>query len=259
MSHLTEEQFEDVIQGLEPEPKHLAGCDYCRGLLDEKTAIAGRLRSAFNSVKTDKQLANNIRAQFANKAAPKRIELVEWLTNIRLRTIAWPAAAALLITAAILSFNIINLSPATAAQAELVEIHNHNLTDNHEFHSQSDPEKLAEYFKDKLGFTPSMPIASQGMQIRGCCVRHFRGRIVGSYVVDTPQGVMSVIVVTDKPRSLGMAEKFEHQSRVYWKSSFDKCDMVTVRLGDYSYCAVGEVSHEYLTELLSRLMPQTQE
>jgi hypothetical protein len=35
--------------------------------------------------------------------------------------------------------------------------------------------------------------------------------------------------------------------------------MVTVRLGDYSYCAVGEISHEYLTELLSQLIPETGE
>ncbi len=146
-----------------------------------------------------------------------------------------------------------------AARAELVKIHRHNLSADHEFYSEADPAKLAEYFKSKLGFSPFMPVPSQGMVLRGCCVRQFRGQIVGSYVVDTPQGVISVVVVTDKPQSLGMGDKFERQGRVFWKSSFAKCDMVTVRLGDYSYCAVGEVSHEYLTELLSRLMPETQE
>ncbi len=70
---------------------------------------------------------------------------------------------------------------------------------------------------------------------------------------------MSVVVVTDKPETLGMGDKFERQGRVFWKSSFAKCDMVTVRLGDYSYCAVGEVSHEYLTDLLNRLIPETQQ
>ena len=260
MNHLTEEQFEDIIQGLLPEPEHLADCDRCRELLAEKAAIAERLRSAFASVKPDEQLANNIRAQLTHEALPKRVQFVKWLSNIRFKRIAWPtAAAAVLVMAVILGVYVISPSSAMAAQAELVKIHEHNLSAEHEFHSEADPEKLAEYFKSKLGFSPSMPVPSQGIALRGCCVRHFRGQVVGSYVVDTPQGVMSIVVVTDKPESLGMGGKFERQGRVFWKSSFAKCDMVTVRLGDYSYCAVGEISHEYLTDLLNRLIPETQQ
>ena len=260
MNHLTEEQFEDIIQGLLPEPEHLADCGRCRELLAEKTAIASRLRSAFASVRPDERLANNIRAQFTNKAIPKQAQFVKRLRNIRFQRIAWPAAAAaVLVMAVILGIYVINPPSAMAARAELVKIHKRNLSVDHEFFSEPDPEKLAEYFKSKLGFSPSMPVPSRGMVLRGCCVRHFRGQVVGSYVVDTPQGVMSVVVVADKPQSLGMGGKFEHQGQVFWKSSFAKCDMVTVRLGDYSYCAVGEISHEYLTELLSRLMPETRE
>jgi len=200
--------------------------------------------------------------QLTNKAVPKQSQFVKRLWNIRFQRIAWPAAAAaVLVMAVILGIYVISPSPAMAARAELVKIHKHNLSADHEheFYSEADPEKLAEYFKNKLGFSPFMPVPSRGMALRGCCVRHFRGQIAGSYVVDTPQGVMSVVVVTDKPETLGMGGKFEHQGQVFWKSSFAKCDMVTVRLGDYSYCAVGEISHEYLTELLSRLMPETQE
>ncbi len=262
MNHLTEEQFEDIIQGILPEPEHLTDCDRCKELLAEKIAIAGRLRSAFVSVKPDERLANSIRMQLTNKAAPKPTQFVKGSSNIRFQRIAWPAAAAaVLVVAVILAVYVISPPSAMAARAELVKIHNHNLSADHEheFYSEADPEKLAEYFKSKLGFSPSMPVPSQGMALRGCCVRHFRGQVVGSYVVDTPQGVISVVVVTDKPETLGMGGKFEHQGRVFWKSSFAKCDMVTVRLGDYSYCAVGEISHEYLTELLSRLMPDAQQ
>jgi hypothetical protein len=258
MNHLTDEQFEEIIHGVLPEPEHLVDCGRCRELLAEKTAIASRLRSAFASIKPDEQLVKNIRAQLTNEAVPKRVQFVNWLWNIRLRRIAWPvAAAAVLAIGILLSVHLMTPASAMAAQAELVKIHKHNLSAKHEIHSETDPMKLAEYFKSKLGFSPLMPVPGQGMKLRGCCVRHFRGQIVGSYVVDTPQGVISIIVVTDKPQSLGMDDKFERQGRVFWKSSFAKCDMVTVRLGDYSYCAVGEISHEYLTELLSRLMPET--
>ena len=262
MNHLTDEQFEDIIQGLLPEPQHLADCDRCRELLAEKAAIAERLRTAFTSVKLNKQLANNIRMQLTNKAEPKKPQFKKRLWDVRFQRIAWPAAAAaVLVMVIFLGTYVMSPPSAMAARAELVNIHKHNLSADHEheFYSEADPEKLAEYFKSKLGFSPSMPMADQGMALRGCCVRHFRGQVVGSYVVDTPQGVMSVIVVTDKPETLGMDGKFERQGRVFRKSSFAKCNMVTVRLGDYSYCAVGEISHEYLTELLSRLMPETRE
>ena len=268
MNHITEEQFEDIIQGLLPEPAHLADCNRCKELLAEKTAIANRLHSAFASVKPAEQLANNIRVQLANERAPKRMEFTKWLSNIRLQRIVWPAAAAaVLVIAVIFGIYAISPSPAVAAQAELVRIHEDNLSGKHEFYSlgkhefysEDDPKKLAEYFKGKLGFSPSMPAPSWGMALRGCCVRHFRGQIAGSYVVDTPQGVMSVVVVTDTPQSLGMAGRFERGGRTFWKGSFARCDMVAVRLGDYSYYAIGEVSHEYLTDLLGRLIPEKQQ
>ena len=147
-------------------------------------------------------------------------------------------------------------STAKAAQAELVGIHQDNLGPDRVFFSDAEPQKLAEYFKSELGFSPAFPCTGQGMAIRGCCVAHFRERIVGSYVVDTPEGVISIIVVTDTPKSLGMRRMSERtgSGQTCWKASFARCSMVTVRLGDYSYCAVGEISHKYLLELISRLL-----
>lgn len=84
-------------------------------------------------------------------------------------------------------------------------------------------------------------------------------KIVGSYVIETPEGVMSVVVVTDRPESLGMAQRFRHGPHTFWKSSFARCEMVSVRLGQLIYCAVGEVSHVYLTELLAKLLPESQQ
>lgn len=256
MSHLTDEQFEDVIAGLTVEPEHLADCQRCREVLAERKTLAARLRSAFASVKADEQLASKIRTQLAvDKTTPKRVEFMRGLWNVRLQRIAWPvAAAAVLAIVVLFGARLIGPAPAMAAQAELVEIHKHNLSAEHEFHSEADPEKLAEYFKDKLGFSPKIPQPGQGLALRGCCVRHFRGQVVGSYVVETPQGIMSVVVVTDQPQSLGMGKKFQYGQHTFWQSSFAKCNMITVRLGDYSYCAVGEVSHQYLAELLGRVV-----
>ncbi|MHC4192582.1 MAG: anti-sigma factor family protein [Planctomycetota bacterium] len=262
MDHLSDEQFEDILQGEDVGLTHLRQCQDCRNRLAERRAIAGRLRSAFSSVQADSELADRIRSQLARISAPaKTAEPIRHAAPVHRHRRLWPAlaaAAAVLVVAIPVSLYLGTPSQAQAAQAELVKIHMHNLSPGHEFYSEAEPGKLADYFKSELGFNPRLPKPGQGLALRGCCVRHFRGQVVGSYVVGTPQGVMSVVVVTDKPESLGIVGKFRRGQHTYWKSSFAKCDMVSVRIGDYSYCAVGEISHEYLTELLSQLLPEEQ-
>ncbi len=261
MNHLTEEQLEGIMLGESTRPTHLEQCTECKERLAEKEVLAGRLRSAFINVKADQELAEQIRRRLNVHSTAPEFAASRHLLSIRSHWRGWLAigsVAAALIIAVPIVFYLATPSPALAARAELVQIHEDNVYGRHgrhEFHSEADPDKLTQYFRDKLGFTPYMPVPDQGMALRGCCVRHFRGQIAGSYVVDTPRGVMSVVVVTDLPESFGMGGRFEKDGYVFWKSSFAKCDMVTVRLGDYSYCAVGEISHEYLTELLRRLLP----
>ncbi len=264
MSHLTDEQLEEVIRGgpLKAGLEHLEHCAQCKERLAEKEALAGRLRSAFATIKPGEGLTERIRQQLNVGPRPSEHAHTIGFFNIRSHQREWSAiaaAAAVLIIGIPLVIYLGKPSSAMAAQAALVKIHENNLSANHKFYNEADPEKLAEYLKTELGFSPSMPRLGQGMELRGCCVAHFRGEVVGSYVVDTPEGVMSIVVVTDQPESLGMGGKFEHGGWIFWKSSFAKCEMVTVRLGDYSYCAVGEISHKYLTELLSRLLPDRQQ
>ena len=260
MNHITDEQFEDILQGEETDLAHLRQCQDCRDRLAEKKAIAERLRSAFGSVQAGPELADRISHKLNTTiTAAMSDKPVKRVSLSRHRRQLWPAfaaAATILIVLVPLSLYFAAPSAAKAAQAELVGIHQENLGPDREFFSDAEPEKLAEYFKSELGFSPALPCTGHRMAIRGCCVAHFRERIVGSYVVDTPQGVISIIVVTDTPKSIGMSRMLERtrSGQTYWKASFARCSMVTVRLGDYSYCAVGEISHKYLLELISRLL-----
>ncbi len=260
MNHITDEQFEDILQGMETGLAHLRQCQDCRDRLAEKKAIAERLRSAFGSVHASPELADRIYQKLnTTTTAVTSDKSVKHVSPGRHRRQLWPAlaaAAAIMIVLVPLSLYFAAPSTAKAAQAELVGIHQENLGPDREFFSDAEPEKLAQYFKSELGFSPALPCTGQGMAIRGCCVAHFRERIAGSYVVDTPQGVISVIVVTDTPRSMGMSRVPERtrSGQTCWKASFARCSMVTIRLGDYSYCAVGEISHKYLLELVSRLL-----
>jgi len=268
MNHLTEEQFEEVMQGKVTDLKHLRECKDCQRRLDEKQALANRLRTAFNSVKPDVSLEESIRDSIAEKR--RQTELVvsgsrSWKNRLNDKiwtTIA--AAAVLLVVAFPLSFYLWAPSSAIAGQAELVRIHEHNMSPHTEFFSDAEPEKLAAYFKDKLGFTPAMPCTGKGLAIRGCCIAHFKSQIAGSYVVSTPGGVISVIVVPDTPKEMALDRlpAGRDDDRVFWKSSYAHCNMVAVRFGDYTYSAVGnisQISHDYLRDLLGRLLSDNQD
>ena len=46
--------------------------------------------------------------------------------------------------------------------------------------AESDPENLARYFKEQLGYDPRLPKLKNGLNLRGCCLDHFKGDVVGS-------------------------------------------------------------------------------
>ncbi len=257
MTHLNDEQFEDVLHGKIPEPAHLAECEMCRNLLAEKRALQSRLQMAFGSVRASDQLAGRIHEQIANASKPAApLTAAPALSFVRAHRwfIPLTAVAALLLVSIPLILFFASPQPATAAQQELYRIHQHGLSPETELFAQSDPEALARHLKNELGFKPAFPRLGAGMSLRGCCVVHFKDKPVGSYVVDTPRGVMSIIVTSEPPESLGMKDRLRRGDHVYLGGSFANCNMVTVELGGYTYCAVGEVSRDYLTDLLEQLV-----
>jgi hypothetical protein len=258
MIHLTDQQLEEILQGTAPESAHLEECELCRGRLSEFRALQSRLRVAFTSVHADQKLSERVRSRLnhasagsntvqpGGKKAPSQIYRLFWR--------AAAAAAVLLLIAIPLSVYLGTPRTAAAAQAELVQIYQHSVSPHTELHADADPAKLAEYLKGKLGFRPAFPRLGAGMSLRGCCVTHFLNEPVGSYVVETPQGIISLIVVKQDSKSLGLEDKLRRGDHTYMAGSYAKCKMVTSELGGYTYCAVGEVPHAFLADLLDQLV-----
>ena len=171
-------------------------------------AMADRLRSAFDSVKASDELAAKIRSQSAGQ---RRFSKKLWQITA--------AAAAILFIILPLSFHLTSVPTATATKAQMAELHLSNHSDNAEFFTEADPVKLAEFFKEKLGFNPAMPAVGNGIALRGCCVAHFKGPIVGSYGVETPEGFVSIIVVDEVPRAIGMTkmQAGSDDSQIFWR------------------------------------------
>ena len=261
MNHLTDEQFEDLMQGEDVRFAHVRDCIECGGRLSEKQVLASRLRLAFAGVKPQDGLAERIRRKLNTSSIRVKHTGERHLLGVlfqRRRWLSLASAAAVLIIAIPLVLFMAEPSSAYAAKAELVKIHNNNLSAKHEFYNQDDPQKVAEYFESRLGVSPVILRAGQGQSLRGCCICRFRGQIVGTYVVQTPKGMVSIVVITDQPQSLGMDRKFRRSERTFWAGSFAKCKLVTVRIGQFSYCAVGELPDAHLTEVLLRLVNRSE-
>lgn len=255
MNHLTHEQFENILQGKSLDDEHLSQCKLCQSRLKEKQALAARLKIAFSGVTPSDELSQKIHNQIGitvhsqdQQAEPQTINLPphwkRWATTVS-------SIAAILILGLLVKVTLI----PDPAYADLVEIHQHNLRQGNDYVPQTDPDALVTHFQEALGFNPRLPAMSQGVQLRGCCIKHFKDKVVGSYVVGTPQGIISIVAVQDEPVALNMKRRSQTNSHTYYHSQFAKCDMVAVRISGYTYCAIGEVTPDYLQTLLEKLIP----
>jgi hypothetical protein len=250
--HLNDEQLEEALAGAEAHAEHLSACADCRRRLQAQQEMRGRLQRAFAGAAAPADLAVRVRQSIGKSNARPRV--IRWMP-------ALAAAAAAMIIAVPLIVVSLSTSDVQAAPSELAQIHQANLAQIQgnspgEFYVQDDPAKLAAYFKDKLHFTPAMPKLEQGMTMRGCCKSHFDKGIVGSYVVQTPSGYTSIVVVRDAPERLGLKDKTQRDGRTYFQGVSGCCTLVAVRLGDYTYCAVAmsELGTDKLVDLLGRLV-----
>jgi anti-sigma factor RsiW len=259
MSHLTEEQFEDLLRDTTHIPRHVDGCPLCRARFDETYALVQRVRQASLSIQAPPVLADRIRAGVAALAesaatAPGRVRLLP----LRIRRPLWSglaAAAALLVLAIPIGFYVSTGSPANAAPVALEEIHHANLESLGQLVHNDDPGAVCAYLENQVHHSPILLSTESGLSLCGCCVRQFQGRPVASYVVKRHDIPISVIAVPQPPEELGMTLT-EHKvaaQRDIWQARHRCCNLAAVRIGAYSYCAVGQVPPEELVLLLNGL------
>jgi len=256
MSHLTDEQFEALLQGQDLYQEHLGRCEHCRARLAEKQALGARLRSAFSQVSPSVALSQRIREQVSHKAKPaEKTPGIRIKQRVRVWTAGLSAAAAVLIIALILAFSL-TPSTAQATPSILAEIHTQNMAGQHEFWAETDPNVLAARYTERLGFAARLPCPCQGLKLCSCCIEPcLKGNtVLGTYVAGTDQGIITVAVVNDKPASLGKGDIIQEGGRRFYQSRFGPCHMVAARIGDQTYCAIGKMAHSHLKDLLVQLV-----
>ena len=270
MTHLTSEEFEDILRGLSDPRDHLAQCPTCSGKLAEMRAIQDRLRKAFGPVEPGPDFADRLRRRIqlsVRRADALERPAADRPARLRLRRFLgrWGMAsvAALVMIGVGLAIFLSEPEVAVAARGELVKIHEDSLarcecdTEDETTCRGSDRGKLEAFLKSRVGFVPMFPDVRSKGALRGACVARFRGQAVGAYVLQRPgHPAVSVIVIDDPPDTLGFGHKFRHVDRRFWACSAKGCRLAAVRLGRYTYCAVGDVGRELLTAILAELVLQ---
>ncbi|NIA22234.1 MAG: hypothetical protein GWP05_09805 [Anaerolineaceae bacterium] len=255
MNHLTEEQIDRLMAGHGPEPSHLAECVECWAALDGRRAMRQRLQGALASVRPPAGLAARLRRQSIASApgAPARSNRPGLGRRRFSRVWTALAAAALLFLAVTLGLRLLEANPAQAAADALVKIHQANLLGQDGLYAESDPAKLARYLESKLGFAPLAPGARVGVKIRGGILCRFQDKPGASYVLDTPQGPVSIIVLSELLGCLGDHDGPTCAAGGTCTCRSGQCNIAKVELGGRSYIAVGEQPAAYLAELLASL------
>ncbi len=258
MSHLTQEQFEDILQGRAEAPEHLNRCAQCRAHLAEQQALARRVDQAFSSVYASPALADRILAHVAVGRAPAAAKTRARVIALRAFHTIGPGlavAAALIIVAILRSSYVDPVARSRAAQTALVGIHRINLDSLDELRNDVRSARHCPCREGKMG-GPSMPCCERGLCRCGCQMREFRGRQVPSCVIEEPNSVpVSVVVVPESPQDLGMTvgPTTTAAGQTIWQARFDSCSMALVRLGEESCCVIGRVPQEDLVAVLNAM------
>jgi hypothetical protein len=259
MSHLTEEQFEDILQGHGGIPEHVDECPECRTRLEEKRALARRLHDAFTSVHVQAGLADRVRARIAVGQSPSPTQAGRRITSLGAHRRIWSGlavAAAILLVAIPRSLHFSTGPQATAAQTALASIHFANLQSLEGAMIDEDSGKHCQCMAGKLEGGMTMPCCQRGLCLCGCQMRDFQGRLVESCVIQEPNGPpISVIAVPESPQALGMspASRTTAAGQAIWQGSCGPCNMASVRMGEGSCCVIGQVPYESLVSVLNTL------
>ena len=258
MKHLSDEQLEALLDGDEAGDAHLRECDECRRRLSNMRAVRDRLRAAFSSVAPPPGLEDRIRrlpriAEGRTTPAKPRLRAPMYLIEI---WPALPAAAAVLVVGVIVLVWVLTQAPtATAATAELVRIHDANVSAAGGFHKESDPEKVLAYMADHGCSDAAKPSPCKCASLVGCNVADFRGHKAATYCVDTPTGKVSIVVVRETPDELGLSAFGNRNGLDVRSGTYERTNVAATRAGHLTYCAVGALSREALADVLTWAVP----
>jgi len=257
MSHLTDEQLEDILQGRAEAPDHVDQCPRCQARLSEQRALARRVSKAFSSIHAGADLAGRIRADIAAARPTTGTRTDPQILPLRARRHLWPGlaiAAAILIVVLPRILHFDTSGRVKAAQTALIGIHRINLDSLDQLMEDEGSAKQCRCLAGRMDDGTAMPCCTRGLCMCGCRMRDFQGRMVPSCVIEEPDApTISVVLVPESPEALGMTLGSGRTTtgQAIWHATCGACNMASVRMGQGACCVMGDVPQENLVALLN--------
>ena len=250
MNHLSEEQLEDILAGRTDEPAEMDPAS--RRKLEAMRAVRHRLQAAMASAEPSASLAEGIAAKLDDadsQAQPRVIRFPAW---------AWKvvaAAAVVTLIAVPIWFQFGRAEPALAAQEEFYQIHHTNLAHGGDFVEMTDPNAVSAHLAPHLQAPLRVPV-TEDVDLQGACAARFRGRAAASYLVRTPHGLISVVVVREDPETFHFDRRHTDlmTDRAVYQGQQDEYRLLATRVGNLTYCVIGQVNQEGLLHIMAILI-----
>jgi hypothetical protein len=256
---ITETKLEELVRG-ETDESELDDEDVASAVEGHR-ALQQRLQTAFNSVRPG--IHTFVRIQSAVSSAgiqpPSDVRHTRPFPRWH---VAVSAAAMVLVVlgAAMLLGPGANpptepgSAPGKIAQAVLAHIHSE--TASHPAHPSEDWTELRGYLAETTGIAPRRVSGSRLRLVGGSRTELF-GESAASYVMQTPQGPVTVVVMRMHPDRLNFDHCREVDARRLWACGFREYRMVAVRVGKLTYCCIGKLDHDKLSQILLPLLNTT--
>ncbi len=255
---ITYVQLEELVEG-EADTSEVDN-DRIRMAVEGHRALRRRIRGAFESQRPGIGLFVRVQSTVSAAGAASPREHGEVVLRFpRWGVVASAAAMVLMVLSAVYLLAPDPQAPVSAGQgkiAQAVLAHIHTETSSHPTHPSSDWSDVRGYLAEQTGIRPRK-VSGSSLQLVGGSRTEFMGEAAASYVFQTPEGPLTVVVMRTSPEKLN----FDHCRRIhagqFWACGFRDSRMVAVRVGDLTYCAIGKFDHDRLSELLRPLLTPT--
>ena len=259
MMDLSYEQLEDLVRA-EGIPAMLD--DGSRRRVTLHRVVRNRLRSACFSQRPAEGFSFRVHAAVREAmgspldAAPRR----------RVYTL-WPAvisAAAVLLVVIVARPLLLSPPPGSAGQNKVTQAVLAHIHEEHSLYGRpSIPFTRREQFlreiKSTTGLTPVLP--GQGRtEILGGGAPIFFGEHAAAYVLKTSDALVTVVVMRRPPDTLNFDHcwTIEDGDGRRWACGYKTEKMVARRIGDLTYCAIGRLTHQQLSDILDLISASAQ-
>ncbi len=164
------------------------------------------------------------------------------------------AVAASLVLALTVGLGLLARSgePANAATLELSEIHAQLIAGGAAVQPARSVEEANAWIQSQSNGAPLLAVPP-GASVRSCCLRHVRGRVVASVLLETQGQLVTLVVARGQGFAMPMGEQLEVDGKALFAHQMHGLQMVMAQREDHWLCVMGDTEVKILAQVAARV------